>query len=86
MTYYLQQQDLLSNVSDFETPAINPPSPEPVIETNEDIIEANIVETDVVEPENTIIATKQIETNNEKSTTPKKVSLNLWVSCSPFVT
>lgn len=65
-----QQQDLLSNVSDFETPAINPPSPDAAIETaSKDIVEpVNTISND------TIMATEQIETNHEKFTTLKKVS------------
>lgn len=65
MIFRFQQQDLLPNVSEFETPAINPPSPDSVIDT---------ASKDILEPANTIIATEIIETNNEKSTTPKKVS------------
>lgn len=60
-----QQQDLLSNVSDLETPARSPPSPDAMVET---------VNKDIVEPANTITATEQIETNYEKSTSSKKVS------------
>lgn len=61
-----QQQDLLiPNVLQFETPTMNTPSPGSVIDT---------ASKDILEPANTIIATEIIEANNEKSATPKKVS------------
>lgn len=77
MISHFQQQDLLSNVSDFETPAISPPSPDAIVET---------ASKDMLEPVNTIITTEHIETNYEQSTTPKKVSWNWWFCWSPYLT